>query len=172
MKIGLSQIPEEGLHRALKVDASALPRIREAMGPEAGSLHAELFLKERGGNVEVSGTLTAELKVPCHRCLEPVPLHFEEPIGVTMAPQQRLEERGEETGLSRSDLNVAFFQGDEVDLTELVEDEVLLLLPETVCGEDEQGRCIRCGKTLEELFEQPEDAGEDHPFAQMKRFLE
>ncbi len=78
----------------------------------------------------------------------------------------------EETTLSTGDLEVSFFDGEEIDLVQLVEDELLLLVPETVCEEDEDGRCTECGKDLNEMF-RPQEADEaDHPFAQLKELID
>lgn len=171
MRFHLYQIPEEGIQRKLDIKVSSLSRLAEAFGPQPGSLTAHLFLKQRGGNVEVTGTVAGTLHVPCHRCLEPQLFEFEEAVAVTLVPEQRIKEMDDETALSPSDLDVTFFDGEKIDLAEIVEDEVFLAVPETLCEEDEQGRCTQCGKTLDDLFKPPEDDPEQHPLAQLRQFL-
>ncbi|MCZ6627028.1 MAG: DUF177 domain-containing protein [SAR324 cluster bacterium] len=171
MKFHLSQIPEEGISRKLEVPADSLPRLKETFGPQTGIVTAELLLKQRGGNVEVSGTLRAALDVPCHRCLEPARFELDEPLQVTLSPESRLSEMDDDTNLSAGDLEVSFFDGDQIDLNLLLEDEVLLLVPETICEEDEDGRCTECGKDLNEMFQPAEKDEAHHPFAQLKELL-
>lgn len=171
MKLNLYQIPDEGMQRKMEVPASSLPRLSEAFGPQQGSVAFDLFVNQRGGNVEVTGKLRAKLQVPCNRCLEPAEIEIDEEIAVTLAPQSRLDDRDEETTLSSGDLDVSFFDGEQIDLLTLVEDELMLLVPESVCGEDDEGRCIQCGQLTEEMFQPHKDEDESHPFAQMKQLM-
>lgn len=171
MKFHLYQIPDEGIEQKLEIKADALSRLAEALGPQGGTLTARLYLQQRGGNVEVRGRLQGTLAVPCHRCLEPIPFELDEEVGLTLVPEQRMDDMSEEMALSQSDLDVTFFDGEEIELGQLLEDEALLAVPETLCDEDEEGRCTRCGKLLSELYAEPEDDQEDHPFAQLKEFI-
>lgn len=171
MKFHLYQIPEEGVQRTLEVKAASLERLAEAFGPQAGTLTAHLFLRQRGGNVEVKGTLTGKLAIPCHRCLEPLSFDLDQQLTVTLVPEQRLSEMDEEISLSQSDLNVTFFDGETIELSAIIEDEALLAVPDTLCGEDDQGNCEVCGKKFEDLFQPPPEDPERHPMAELKRFL-
>ena len=171
MKFHLFQIPDEGLQRKLELPAASLHRLVEAYGPQQGQVSVDLFVKQRGGNVEVTGRLRANLDVPCNRCLDPAAFEIDEEFQVTLAPQTRLDERDEETSLSSGDLDVSFFDGEQIDLATLVEDELMLSIPESVCEEDEDGRCLQCGQTVDELYHALEGEDENHPFAQLKQFI-
>ncbi len=171
MKFHLFQIPDEGLQRKLELPAASLHRLVEAYGPQQGQVSVDLFVKQRGGNVEVTGRLRANLDVPCNRCLDPAAFEIDEEFEVTLAPQTRLDERDEETSLSSGDLDVSFFDGDQIDLATLVEDELMLSIPDSVCEEDEDGRCLQCGQTVDELYRALEGEDENHPFAQLKQFI-
>ena len=171
MKFHLFQIPDEGLQRKLEVPAASLHRLVEAYGPQQGQVSVDLFIMQRGGNVEVTGRLRTKLDVPCNRCLDPIAFEIDEDFEVTLAPQTRLEEREEETTLSSGDLEVSFFDGEQIDLAMLVEDELMLSIPGNVCEEDEDGRCVQCGQTVDELFRARDGEDENHPFAQLKQFI-
>lgn len=171
MKFNLYQIPDEGMQHKMEVPADSLPRVNEAFGPQQGTLAFDLFVNQRGGNVEVKGSVQVNLQVPCNRCLEPAEFAIDEHIAVTLAPQSKLGESEEETALSSGDLEVSFFDGEQINLLTLVEDEVLLLIPESVCGEDEEGRCIQCGKHTEELMGSDQGGNDTNPFAQLKQFI-
>jgi uncharacterized protein len=56
-----------------------------------------------------------------------------------------------EAQLERSDLDTDVIEGNELDLTEVAREQILLNLPETVlCREDCRGICPTCGKDLNE----------------------
>lgn len=171
MKFNLYQIPDEGIQRKTEVPASSFHRLNDVFGPQPGSVAFDLYVNQRGGNVEVKGTVRAELQVPCNRCLEPTAFEIDEEIAVTLAPESRLDDMDEEMTLSSGDLDVSFFDGEQINLLSLVEDEVLLLVPESVCDEDDDGRCMQCGKHTEELLRASQDEDESHPFAQLKQFI-
>jgi len=172
MKIHLAQIPAEGLDRGLRLDVAAMPRLGEAIGPQQGTVLADLRIKNRDGNIEITGHLRGMLQPPCQRCLELVPLELDEPVRVAMVSQASYDDAPEEARLSVGDLELSFYQDEELDLSRIVEDELLLLIPEPVAEEDDEGRCVVCGKRTEELL--PADAPSDtgHPFAALKTMLE
>ena len=171
MKLRLTQIPPEGLRQTLMVRAAALPRVQELTPEQSGELHAELLLKERKGHVEVRGRLTGGLRVPCNRCLDDVPLELAHEVEVTLVAEQEGRKLTGDVQLSDGDLDVSFFDDDEIDLLALIEEEILLYYPDWPCTEDEAGRCTRCKHTLEELY--AAEAGDEgrHPFAKMKDLL-
>lgn len=171
MKLRLTQIPPEGLRQRITVRAEALPRVRELSAGQSGELHAELLLKERKGRVEVRGRITGGLEVPCNRCLDAVPLELAHEVEVTLVAEEEGRALTSDVQLSDGDLDVSFFDGDEIDLSALIEEEILLYYPDWPCAEDEEGRCMRCGRTLEELYAEEGRDQEGHPFAKMKDLL-
>jgi uncharacterized protein len=169
MKIHLAQIPEEGLPLALRLELDAMGRLGEVIGTQSGQVLAEVRIKNREGNVEVTGRLRTTLRPPCQRCLEPVTLELDEPVRVALAPELSYDDAPEDAHLSLGDLEVSFYADEVLDLSHIVEDELLLLIPEPVADEDEQGRCTVCGRRTDEIF--PDEQEGDHPFAQLKRLL-
>ena len=169
MKLPVVQIPDEGMERELRLPASALRRLEQVFGAQDGTLEAAVRLKNREGSILVEGTLRFSLAVPCQRCLEPVRMELDEPFAAILAPQSRLDELEVDLQLSAGDLEVSFYEGEAIDLVAVLEEEVLLLVPETICEEDSEGRCIQCGKNVDEILRRPD--GDDHPFAQLKEFL-
>jgi len=56
-----------------------------------------------------------------------------------------------ETHLENSDLDTDVIEGNELDLTEIAREQILLNLPEQeLCKEDCRGICPTCGKDLNE----------------------
>lgn len=171
MKITVSRIPADGLEQRLRLSSTAMPRLAEALEPGGADLDAQLRLKRRRDIVQIEGTLSGRLEVPCQWCLMPVGIDVREPVSLTLAHDRNPAQPGHDVQLNPGDLAVIFYEGDEIDLVQVVEDEALLIVPQTVCEEDAQGRCRRCGKRPEELFGSRSDREEDHPFAQLKQWL-
>ncbi|MCS6951241.1 MAG: DUF177 domain-containing protein [Bryobacterales bacterium] len=106
---------------------------------------AEL-IPNSGGEIRVRGRLTVCMQAECDRCLEPAsfPLDlafdlFYEPL--TSSP------RVEEVELSESDCEVAFYQGEGLELEDVLREQILLALPmRRICREDCKGICPQCGQ--------------------------
>ncbi len=94
---------------------------------------------------ELSGDLHAKVSVPCARCLKRVEL----PIDVKFAERfvPAVEWRNDEGHeLSEDELNLAVFDGDSIELDDVVREEILLAIPgQVLCREDCQGLCPACG---------------------------
>ena len=158
MEIFIEDIPPEGL----EIDATeADPWLSAIVGEAAGEafkkgdkavLHLEL--QKVGDNVSIDGEVNFSSHPPCDRCL----VEFEEPLSfpfhTLLAPlyesarQERIE-KGMEVELVREDLEFSFYEGDRIDLDEIVREQVLLNQPmKHLCSEGCKGLCQRCGKDL------------------------
>ncbi len=171
MKILLSNIPEEGFRQIASLPLPDMTRLAEAIGGQTGHVEADLVLKNHQGTLEITGHMRTTLKPPCQRCLEPVDLEIDEEILVALVPEEEYEENAADVHLGAADLEVSYYRGDHLDLSRLLEDELLLAIPETLTGEDENEACLICGKRLEEIYQSAQADDEHHPFAQMKEFL-
>ena len=171
MKIPLALVPAEGLQRSLRLPLKAMARLSGVIGEQSGEVRADVTIKNREGNVELQGRLQATLRPPCQRCLEPVTLVIDEPMRVALVSGQSYDDAPEEAHLTQGDLELSYYEGEALDLSHILEDELLLLLPEPVADEDEEGRCVVCGKRTDELLPEEGDASPAHPFAQLKILL-
>ncbi|HEY3364773.1 MAG TPA: DUF177 domain-containing protein [Symbiobacteriaceae bacterium] len=101
-----------------------------------------------GDRMLVRAKLSGEAVLECSRCLGsyrmPVRLSFEEEF-LEGEPREDVELEAVEQR------TVSFFEGDEIDLTEALQDNVLLELPmKPLCSKDCKGLCQTCGKNLNE----------------------
>jgi len=172
MKIHLSQIPEEGVEHQINWPVSSLPRLVELCGPQQGNLEARVFLRNHEGSVSVHGEVRLSVLAPCQRCLDPVPLLVDERVDLRLSPAEDYNQGNSEAHLGTGDLELSYYEGEEIDLAHLLEDEVLLSLPETVTETDEEGRCLVCSRSMEDLFDAERDDPEAHPFARMRQWVE
>lgn len=99
----------------------------------------------------VSVHLRGEAELECGRCLVrynlPLALDFDEEFRAgEVKPDQDPAEQ-----LEDDDRPYSLYQGDEIDLTEVVRQHLLLALPmKPLCQETCRGLCPRCGKNLNE----------------------
>jgi uncharacterized protein len=90
----------------------------------------------------------AKVKGTCARCLEPFSLPLSSQFQLTLKPKPDSPPT-EEVELRREDLETDFYQGEEIDLSPLIQDQVLLTIPpKLVCREDCRGLCQKCGRNL------------------------
>lgn len=93
----------------------------------------------------VSGQIRGDIEIDCSRCLEPVKRPLSIPFAVRFI-RAETEADARESEVDLSDLNSSEIEGDMLDLTEVIREQILLDLPEQVfCKEDCQGLCPKCG---------------------------
>ena len=98
-----------------------------------------------GHEVRLRGKIVATAEVDCDRCLKSVSVPVETEFDVAYVPSEDYA-RDEAAELQAEDLSLSVFDGETVDLDELVREQVLLTLPaRALCGEDCKGLCPTCG---------------------------
>jgi DUF177 domain-containing protein len=138
-QIHVSEIPDDGLRL---LDAAALG----AVYPDpAWTLDAvDLLVERQGEKVAIAGRFEATAHLLCSRCLEPFVAHVEPGVDLQFVPQPR--GRHGQTELGRDDLEVGFYQGDLLDVGEVLRSETDLALPmKPLCRADCRGLCPVCG---------------------------
>jgi uncharacterized protein len=150
VKIDISKLEHEPVpfDEELRVEADRLGPDQVA-GPVTVHLAGEV--RPHGDYFAISGRCSANGPLACSRCLEPVPWTLEENFSFEyrLPASAPLEA---EAGLDEGDLEVAFLQGEELDLTELAAEQVLLAVPMRIlCQESCAGLCPRCGANLNEV---------------------
>jgi len=97
-----------------------------------------------GENLLVRAKLAGEAQVPCSRCLTT----FTSPFKVTFEEEfiEGLPSEDEDVE-ALDERTVTYYEGDEIDLTESLRDNVLLELPmKPICRVDCKGLCPYCGE--------------------------
>jgi uncharacterized protein len=141
-------------HEPLRFDEELLVEA-ERLGPDqvAGQVTVRLAGEVRPLEdvFSIAGSCTAEGPLLCSRCLERVPWSVAEDFSL----EYRLPESAPldaEAGLDEGDLNVSFLNGQELDLTELAAEQVLLAMPMRIlCQPSCAGLCPRCGTNLNQV---------------------
>ncbi len=107
-----------------------------------------LSLIQEFGHIRVDGAVSVEVAHSCSRCLS----EFSRDISsrfkayYTRSASQKSED---EVELSEEDLISVTYQGDEIDFSDEIAEQILLELPiKPLCSDDCSGLCSTCGADL------------------------
>jgi uncharacterized protein len=90
----------------------------------------DLRVSRSGHDIVVHGTLSAELLVPCARCLEPARIDVLEALSVVaVRDAARRDGAGGEQDAPADQLDLIAYDGETVVLDELIRDELVLAVP-------------------------------------------
>ncbi|MEA2649988.1 MAG: hypothetical protein QOG61_2423 [Candidatus Binataceae bacterium] len=134
--------PEGEINRAL-----GLGPIREYR--LEGPVNVALNYYRAGTEIFFRGEFTAATVATCARCAEEFVVPSGRGFRYVLAPRAIGDDRN--AGLRVEDLEFSLYDGEEVDLTPLIREQMLLALPtRPLCREDCRGLCPRCGANLNE----------------------
>ena len=142
----LGRRPGTERHVTTQVPAPADLGIEVLSVPEGSPVDLDLRLEAVVEGVLVTGTVRAELRGECVRCLEPVVDEITPDLVELFLyddePAHRSDDEDLEDETSR-------LEGDLLDLEPLLRDAVVLALPfQPLCREDCPGLCAECGARL------------------------
>src|SRR5687767_720104 len=105
-------------------------------------------VKQAGHEVFVSGHVETRAQLECDRCLKLVEL----PVSADFALEYITGsdyESSSAAALSEEELAVSVFDGESIDVDEIVKEQILLAVPaRTLCREECKGICPECGTDL------------------------
>jgi len=144
MRIELDKLESPGGKFAQVYEVNELP-LDDTGVLLVGPAEVSCRVRRDGQDVVLQGQLTTQLEAECGRCLRPVELpivtEFNEKFVRTVS--WAAEEQHE---LQAEDLNISVFDGEGIELDDLVREELLLAVPVNVlCREDCKGLCPSCG---------------------------
>ena len=114
-------------------------------------VHSELQVSLLGEQIRVEGVLEADVELTCSRCLKTFESSIEKKFELDYRPDPILEEEGEEFSLTYSDLDIGFYRDQQLDVSALISEQVVLEIPmKPVCREECKGLCDQCGADLNE----------------------
>jgi uncharacterized protein len=98
-----------------------------------------------GKEVFVNGHVDARAQVECDRCLKPIELPVSADFELEYIPDSEYESSAV-AELTEAEMSVAVFDGDAIDVDEIVKEQILLGVPtRMLCREDCKGICPECG---------------------------
>jgi uncharacterized protein len=103
----------------------------------------------KGEEVRLRGRIRTEVEVSCDRCLAAVRVPLEVEFDTAFIPRASAAAQTENVELLAEDMGLAAYDGEAVDLDELVREQILLALPaRQLCSEECKGLCPKCGADL------------------------
>jgi len=170
--VRLEEIPPGGL----KVQTESTQESLEALVPPGelgfnvlGPVNAEFFLRRRGKDILAHVLVRARLELACHRCLARVEREVDSEAEITFVPHPKVEE-GAEIELSEADLGTEFYDGEVLELDEVVLEQLAVEIPVRVlCSEACRGICPRCGAQLNIEACRCGDGPDDPRFSELKK---
>ena len=119
------------------------PKLNQ-IGPLAASGKVEL-VSESIGEIRVKGHLKVRVTADCDRCLEPAEHAVDSDFELFFRPVEG--GFGGEQALDEGETEVGFYEGDGLELNDVLREFVLLSLPmQRVCRESCKGICPSCGR--------------------------
>ena len=167
MILRVSDITEHGVHIGTLEEPRWLVNL-----PELWSESEEVRLISKIGidlqvtrvlkEVAVVGNVRLSIETPCSRCVEPVRVELNPSVSLVLSPGDKLKDEDH-------NLEHETYQGDEIDLSNYVREQVAISLPvKVVCSEDCKGLCTICGTNLNQKTCTCERENTDPRFAILK----
>ena len=98
------------------------------------------------GEVRIQGHLKVRVGADCDRCLEPADFPVDSNFDLFYRPAIEAV-REEDVEIDSGETEIAFYEGDGIDLKDVLREFVLLALPmQRVCRQECRGICPVCGQ--------------------------
>lgn len=109
----------------------------------------QLEVEVAGERVRIRGGLSARLRLSCCRCLKTIPREIKQRFELEYWPDPKVEKEGEELALEYADLAIGFYRNNEIDLSQVASEQIVLEIPmKPVCKDKCKGLCDQCGADL------------------------
>ncbi len=147
MAMKINDIPPEGLTLELDQKLDLFDT-----GTESTACASTLAVRPTGaGSFHIKGRVQADPELECSRCLKVFLYHIDTELDITLAPEKSLGTAPEHE-LDRSELDVEFYQGEEIEPLDLVKEQLLISVPMVPLHRpDCKGLCPVCGTDLHEM---------------------
>ena len=97
------------------------------------------------GRVQVQGHVVARVQVACDRCLKTIEIPVDSAFNLEYVTREDYQAQ-QAVELTEEDLDLTVFDGEAIDIDDLVNEEILLAAPDHIlCQDDCKGICPRCG---------------------------
>jgi uncharacterized protein len=117
----------------------------------ASDVRVSAHASRRRGDVTLNGSIDTSVELRCDRCLAPVAQPVKIDFKADLAMRDAGASSSEATGLQDADMDFSLYEGEAIDLDEIVREQILLALPaRNLCSDDCKGLCPTCGANRNE----------------------
>ena len=106
------------------IEIAALSRLSESVAENGGVVNVEVLFSKEGKSAVVSGNIAASLQLVCQNCLQslqwPIQISFKLAVVSSLQEADKLD----------VDAEPLLFNGEKLSFNQLIEDEILLVLPD------------------------------------------
>jgi uncharacterized protein len=142
------------------------PKLRQ-VGPLKTAGKVELVSGSLG-EIRVKGHAAVQMEADCDRCLDPARLPLDSDFELYYRPVS--EGYGEETAIDQSEAEMGFYEGDGIELNDVLREYILLSLPmQRLCVENCKGICPHCGQNRNHQECQCQGVAVDDRWAALKQ---
>lgn len=111
------------------------------------ALQFDIFKDKR--QFRLAGRVRTVLELGCSRCLEPFDWTVDAEFDLRYQPHTPAAPGETEREVEEDDLTTAFYENDEIDLRQLMQEQFYLMLPmKPLCEAGCKGLCPNCGTNL------------------------
>ena len=157
MRIRIEKLKEGRLNQEFEETPESFPILKEMVDngvckfltPLKAALRAQLI----GDIVELEGDISTAVRLDCGRCLQPFEMPIESNFALTYSQREPSPEHSgpnqEELELTAEDMGLIYYQGEEINLENEIQEQVILAFPlKALCRPDCRGLCPKCGADL------------------------
>ncbi len=154
MRIRTENLKEDKLSLRFEQPSETFPVLAEMAETDICQfltpITASLRAQQIGDIVEIEGSISTSVRLDCGRCLQSFEMPLESQFELTYIQKDpALAHSGtndEEIELTADDVGLIHYQGEEINLREEIQEQVVLALPlRALCRPDCKGLCPECG---------------------------
>lgn len=148
----IDDIPDEGITLSWREEPLTLSTYLKSLShidfSFEDSLQSEASLRKAGQTILIKGHIQTLIRLQCVRCLKDFLYPINAAFDLTLHPLKGII-FSEEKELSNEEMELDFFEGGEIHLSEIACEQVFLEIPiKPLCEETCKGLCPVCGKNL------------------------
>ncbi len=145
MLVNINEIPKEGLDLNYIEDPAGLD-LSKGLRVEEG-IFVQARVTKLYDTISISGNIRGTLIMECSRCLKEFPYPISQSFYIDYTPAEKI--RHEEHELKKEELDINFYSGESIEITDLVLEQILLAISiKPLCKQECLGLCPKCGKDL------------------------
>ena len=156
MLLYVDDINDKGLSLEFEEKPQTFPALEKIANSGGGEFHPPIKFRLKAirirNMVQVEGDFAAQAQLTCSRCLKEFEMPLQSPFSLTFAqetPEVASERDEEEIELSAEEIGFIMFKGREIDLTQALQEQVVMSLPmQPLCAKACKGLCPTCGTDL------------------------